>query len=279
MNFIKKSIIRIFKFFKIPVNYSGLRIETLEILKNIIAENEHILKNKEKVENKEYILCFGDSNTFGWNYLYEDSLPVLLGRKVNESKKRKKAVAINLGKGGATIDDLNLSLLNYLKSEKNITAVLSYGLNDALLNNIIKNYFYKNKSNINWDKLDAEDFKEDFGTFAKKYLKILKKFLNKNIKIIIIGLYKVKNSRIENRWVFDAKYLKLQNDILSSYNKKLKELAADNDIFFIDTWNIFDNYFKDEGYIYKDGFHLNNKAYDIVAEKVKDILLKYNSGK
>jgi len=72
------------------------------------------------------------------------------------------------------IEDANTYLLQYLGSEKNITAVLNYGLNDVLLDNIIKNYFYKNKSNINWSKINAEDFADDLERIANQYLNIIK---------------------------------------------------------------------------------------------------------
>ncbi|QES92999.1 SGNH/GDSL hydrolase family protein [Empedobacter brevis] len=57
------------------------------------------------------------------------------------------------------------------------------------------------------------------------------------------------------------------------YNQKLKELAAENDVEFIDIFSSFDA--NKEVFLSKDGVHPNEKGYDFIATQIKPILEKY----
>ena len=270
MNIIKKSFIRLISNFKIPINYSGLRLETISLLKYIYSEKEHFPDDGRSFSGEEYILCFGDSNTFGWNYLYEDSYPFLLEKKI-KSNVQKAISVINLGKGGAKIEDLTTEFLQYFSIKDKITAVFNYGLNNIILDNIAKNYFDKNKSIVNWDEINKEYFADCSERFLAEYSDALKKFLGKNVKIIIIGLYKVGSTKVGKRWVSGKEYLRAQNDILNSFNSKISKIALDMGADFIDLWDIFNKY-DEEYYLNEDKFHLNRRAYLIIVEKINDIL-------
>ncbi len=274
MNIVKKLIIKIACLFKINLNYSGLRLETISLLKDIYQKKDGAAERKEAPDEEKYILCLGDSNTFGWNHLYKDSFPAMLGKKLNKNRSNEAVKVLNLGKGGSKIEDLDIDLLQFFRSRKNIIMVFNYGLNNVILDNIFKNYFYENKSSINWSGLSVEDFKDYLEKTANKYLKILKEFFEINIKIIVIGLYSVNSTRLGKKRVSAEYYLNLQNDILYFFNRKLKEIALQTGVHFIDLWEILSDTDTNREYLYKDGFHLNKKAYGIIAEKIDDILLK-----
>lgn len=280
MNIIKKLIIKTASFFRIYINYDGFRIETISLIRDICRKDRSSPEEKEESEEKEepdrkgYVFCLGDSNTFGWNYPYKDSFPAILGQKLNENRRNKIFEVLNLGKGGSKIEDLDMGIINFFQPGKNNASVLNYGLNDALLENIIKNYFDKNKSNINWEELNAGDFAGDAEEFANKYKNILNKLFETNERIIIVGLYRIKKIRTINQLNPTEKYLNLQNDILDLHNRKLMDIAWDTGADFIDLWTILDDAENNTDYLYKDGLHLNKKAFEVIAEKINDILLK-----
>lgn len=274
MNIVKKLIIKTASFFRIHLNYDGFRIETISLIRDICQSDRSIPEGKEKPDRKGYIFCLGDSNTFGWNYPYKDSFPAILGQKLNKNRKNKIFEVLNLGKGGSKIEDLDTGIINFFQPGKNNASVLNYGLNDALLRNILKNYFDRNKSKINREELNAGDFEGDAEEFANKYINVLKKLFEINEKIIIIGLYRIKKIRAANQLNQAEKYLNLQNDILDLYNGKLKDIALNTGSDFIDLWTILSDPENNKCYLYKDGLHLSKKAFEIISEKINDILLK-----
>ena len=86
--------------------------------------------------------------------------------------------------------------------------------------------------------------------------------------------YRIKKIRTINQLNPTEKYLNLQNDILDLHNRKLMDIAWNTGADFIDLWTILDDVENNTDYLYKDGLHLNKKAFEVIAEKINDILLK-----
>jgi len=274
MDIVKKVIFKTGSFFRIPLNYKGLRVETTVSLKNIYGT---AVGNKIETvgeTKKRYVFCLGDSNTFGWNYMFKDSYPKILENILNNSGVNDVGI-INLGKGGSKIEDLDVDIDEYIKLPNILAMILGYGLNDLILETIYKNYFRKNGSN-NYDKnYDIDKLKFEIIDLKEKYNKIIKKILMRDIKVIILGLYKVKKTKIFNKWVSGEKSVGFQNRLLDCFNDDIKSIAINNNTDFIDVWDILETDFSNEDYLQKDGFHLNKMGFETIAEKVNSLLLKY----
>jgi len=269
---IKKIIFKIISFFKIPLNYKGLRIETTSSLKKIYGTDK---RNKTKIiskANKRYILCLGDSNTFGWNYLFKDSYPEILKNNL-KSTELSDIDVLNFGKGGTGIEDLYINIRKYMKIPGIFAIILNYGLNDVFLDKIYKNYLGKNKSNNYYNSYNIAELKFKISNLKEKYSEVIKEISMSHIKVIIIGLYKIKKTRIFNKWVSDKKNIEFQNQLLDYLNDAIKNTALNNNADFIDIWNIFDTDFSNSDYLQKDGFHLNKKGFELIAERISNFLL------
>lgn len=270
ISMLKRLIIKSASIFRIPLNYSGLRIETLDLIKKLDKEKrdaQGILKKQKK-----YILFFGDSNIFGWNYMYEDSIPAILDKNLKTNNLKKDFIVLNYGVGGAGISDLNISFLKFFGIESDLTVVLNYGLNDGLLSNILKNYLAENKSVNNWQVFYKEKIKDEYEKFSDKYMRILKNISAKNIKVILIGLYRINKTKFNKKPVTEFDYLQVQNAVLSALNKKIREAADKAGAVFIDLWNIIGNDGVKKNYLQEDGLHLSQKAYKIISSEIEAVL-------
>ncbi|MDD5658449.1 MAG: SGNH/GDSL hydrolase family protein [Actinomycetota bacterium] len=239
-------------------NYPGLRFETIDLK-----------KHRQYSENKT-IVCLGDSNTFGWNHRYLNSYPALLE---NSLKKTSKSFSvINCGVGGNTVIDG----FNRLESDvilfKPDVAIISFGFNDGLLFRIAINKNNKKKLDlaykINDDYCGTPVSMNEFEFHIKN---IIFKLQKNNIKIILMGLYKIKALKSFLSYEGYKKIVDLQNEVYLGYNDMIKNLAFKNDVVFFDLWNKLYNYEKinfekNTDYLQADGFHLNTKGYEVVVK-------------
>lgn len=264
---LKRLIAKIFSRFNIYFNYHGLRFETINIKKRYIYKKENSL-----------ILCFGDSNTFGWNYEYQMSYPQILENNLNFHISNCNATnikVINCGIGGATIIDGYNCYENYIHLFNPKTIIINFGFNDGLLTKLKGNNNNKKKSNIiykvdnNYYSLKVKD--EIFIFYLEKIIKNLK---NNFINVILIGLYKINKIKIDKVYSNDKKLIDLQNIIYKEYDNLIKGFAIKNNIVFFDLWNNLNNYEKIKNYFQDDDFHLNINGYKLLSDSLNEIILE-----
>lgn len=245
-------------------NYPGLRFETID------------LKKHRQYSEDKTIVCFGDSNTFGWNNRYLDSYPALLE---NSLKKTSKSFhVINCGVGGNTVIDG----FNRLESDvilfKPDVAIISFGFNDGLLFRIDINKNNKKKLDLAYKIND-----DYYGTpvsmneFEFHVENIIFKLQKNSIKIILMGLYKIKTLKSFLSYEGYKKIVDLQNEVYLGYNDMIKNLAFKNNVVFFDLWNKLYNYEKidfekNTDYFQADGFHLNTKGYEVVVNGLSKMI-------
>lgn len=256
INFIKIFISKILSFFNFHLNYPGLRFETLSIKKKYKADASSIT-----------IICFGDSNTFGWNTRYDSSYPALLEDKIKTSGLKVKVV--NCGIGGNTVSDADKRLQEDVLFFKPAFVIISFGFNDARLFKIKRNNKNKNKSNSLY-LLDNEYFtlrinKEEF---KNKLENIIEKLQKNNIGIILAGLYEVNKIKSGIFYIKRKQLVSLQNKVFKEYDILLKEISSRKNIFFLDLWNKLNNYEKIKSYFQEDGFHLGNEGHRLIADNL-----------
>ncbi|MCL4416510.1 MAG: GDSL-type esterase/lipase family protein [Actinobacteria bacterium] len=243
------------------INYCGLRFETIKALKYF------------EFLNCRLIVCFGNSNTFGWNYEYLFSYPAVLENKLKKISDQFKV--INCGVGGNTsADGLERIETDVLCYNPEI-AVVNFGLNDGLLvksedrnnNNKKKsNLLYRINENYYKPAVDIEEYKNNIEN-------IILKLKQKSVKIITTGLYEIKKVKLKAGYSEEEKIVALQNEIYRQYDNVLKKLAWENNTVFFDLWNNLYNYEKIKNCFQKDGFHLNTEGYELMAESLKKIIV------
>jgi lysophospholipase L1-like esterase len=174
--------------------------------------------------------------------LFGDSLLAQAGKHRIESLEAKLpgADVYNCAAGGWNSDDcLKKSL--YIANLNPDTVIMSLGTNDA----------------APWKQLDLELFKENlpkiFNTFSKSEL----------VYFLPPPVSEAKESK--------QKFI--SNIGLKQYYDTAAQLAKDNNIKIIDSWNLFmPMQEKGEDYHVEDGVHLKDVAYEIVFAEVAKIL-------
>ena len=256
INFIKTFISKILSFFDFHLNYPGLRFETLSIKKKYRADASSITG-----------VCFGDSNTFGWNIRYSSSYPAMLENKIKTSGLKVKVV--NCGIGGNTLSDAAKRIEDDVLFFKPAFVIISFGFNDARLFKIKRNNKNKNKSNSLY-LLDNDYFtlridKEEFKNILEN---IIDKLQKNHIDIIVAGLYKVNKIKSGIFYKNRKQLVDLQNKVFKEYDILLREISSRKNIFFLDLWNKLNNYEKIKSYFQEDGFHLGNEGHKLIADNL-----------
>ncbi|WP_372743959.1 GDSL-type esterase/lipase family protein [Lutibacter sp.] len=203
------------------------------------------LKGKPTISRKLIkIACIGDSNT---QIGYPSELQNKMGAKYEVE---------NYGKGGATIIDG--SLYPYFSTSQ-YKASLKYNPDAALL------MFGTNDANPKWclDPNRKTDFK---GTpqeeFKEGYLKLIEAFRKKNaeVKIYILNTLPVWPEKKPNHPTIKERAEQLNNWVLPL----IKEIALEQNLPFINIHKLM----KKGAKFSKDGVHLNEKGYKILAKKI-----------
>ena len=180
------------------------------------------------------IVCLGDSITFG--YLNSKSSWVSI---LNDNFR--DTTFINKGINGDTttgmLNRLREDVLNYNPD----TIIFMGGINDIALN------------------IDLETMKSNI-------IEICNTSKENKIELIILTLLPAHILNIEIGERF--------NDTFNEYNKWLISYANENSIKYIDTYSIMTNILKTENDIYSDGLHLTKTGNKILANELKDILIK-----
>jgi lysophospholipase L1-like esterase len=186
-----------------------------------------------------------------------------------------KIKVINCGIGGNTISDAAKRLEDDVLFFKPAFVVINFGFNDARLFKIKRNNNIKNKSNSLYlfDKnyYTPKTGKEEFRNVLEN---IIEKLQGNHINVILTGLYKV--NKIKTGIFYNSKkqLVDLQNKVYKEYDSCLNEVSIKKDTAFLDLWNKLNNYEKIKSYFQKDGFHLGDSGYKLIADNLSDIIVK-----
>lgn len=201
-------------------------------------------------------LFFGDSITYGE---YDGILGVyvdILKRYCHAEFYQNNTNEINcfnLGIGGETTEGLikrfEIEMKARYSPDENLIFFL-YGANDLA-----------EKNNVELVSLS------DFEANLSQMISHAKEFTKNVYLISILPISKT----VDGINVPERKFRTTQK--IELYNQKLKELAAQNDVEFIDIFSSFDA--NKEVFLSKDGVHPNEKGYDFIATQIKPILEKY----
>ena len=168
---------------------------------------------------------YGDSIAFGYGNNNHSWFEML--------SKESDVKNINMAQNGATI----LDIFNKIRIEKNSfsTLYIAIGINDLL---------YKGNNYI----------KRDFNQLIKIYEEIINIAKQKSKKIIIQSVLPVRENLFPNQdWLNEPKYAFNQN--IEDFNNKLKKLADNNGVTYINTYDCFCDLS-----LYIDAVHLNQKG-------------------
>lgn len=201
-------------------------------------------------------LFFGDSITYG-------EYDGVLGGYVDILKRYCHAEfyqnntneinCFNLGIGGETTEGLikrfEIEVQARYSPDENLIFFL-YGANDLA-----------EKNNVELVSLS------DFEANLSQMISHAKEFTKNVYLISILPISKT----VDGIKVPERKFRTTQK--IELYNQKLKELAAENDVEFIDIFSSFNA--NKEVFLSKDGVHPNEKGYDFIATQIKPILEKY----
>jgi len=260
--FIKIFISKILYFFNLNLNYPGLRYETLSIKKKFKEDASRIT-----------VICFGDSNTYGWNMRYRCSYPALLENIIKTCGS--KIEVVNCGIGGNTVTDAAKRLEEDVLFFKPVSVIISFGFNDARLLKIKRNNKNKNKSNslylIDNDYFTVKTGKDEFKNILEN---IIEKLQKNHINIILAGLYKVNKIKVGIFYNNKKHLVDLQNKIFKKYDNLLKEISFKKNIYFLDLWKKLDNCEKIKSYFQEDGFHLGNDGNKLIADSLSSIIVR-----
>ena len=235
-----------------------------------ISLNSDGFRNKNDLnKNSKKILMLGDSMTLGWGAQFPFSYHL--------DNKLKDHEVINGGIGNTnTIMQVNNFFYNYSNKYNYDLIILNFFINDfedvqiKEPNLLQKNsYFYIYASSLINQILIKYELKYDWKTFYIKSFENkdaeletfneimrLKKFCDENkIKFIIHNIPELRNLK---EYQFNAE------------TKLIKEFANNNDIFFIDSYNILKDYEPRDLWVTVKDTHANDRAHLIIADFLFD---------
>ncbi len=144
--------------------------------------------------------------------------------------------------------DTTTGLLKRMENECNVrnpqTIIVSIGINDAI-------YLNREKYILT----DSETFMKN----VQNIIDICKSYTN---NILFVGLTKV-NEDFTNpiSWDNNQSYF---NENIEKYNEKIKEICIENNVEFLDIFNLLD-----EENINIDGIHPNERGHEIIFNNIK----------
>ena len=197
----------------------------------------------------KYICIFGASTTYGcW------------GREMNgwvnrlqaflAQDKTKKRLVYNLGVSSDTTTDLLARFKNEAGARKPDIIIFSIGTNDSA---------YKKTKDNPWTS------KKQFNSNWKKIIKQAKKFTK---QIIFVNSTKIDESKTQPvLWDSNIYY---NNKNIKEYNALTKKIADDNNLLYIDIFNLLKEDDLD------DGLHPNAQGHQKMFEQIKEQLIKNN---
>jgi lysophospholipase L1-like esterase len=207
----------------------------------------------EKEEEDRMVVAFGDSLTYGYGDKkgsgYIDTLQTKLNSQNNKDFNFDNEAIYGLESSGILTQLSNVSIRGKLDEADYF--ILFIGTNDLI-----------NSNGGNLENLKHEEIENG----QKAYLQNLSAILNiltdknENAQILLLGLY--------NPYPDSAAIEKVIDD----WNSEIKKAAKQEDqVVYIPTNDLFKG--KDKKQYFSDSLHLNNKGYNLIAER---ILEKYS---
>ncbi len=243
----------------IPFNYPGLRIETRSI------------RFEDTKNINPRIVCFGDSVTFGWNIRYDFSYPYLL--ESNLAGIYPEIEVINCGVGGNTVADASARIKKDVLSYKPHLVIINFGLNDGMLKKQAGNIqpakgslYYKKDSSYFLPQVNISDFEE-------RYRHIINLLKDNNISILVLGMSSVTDNFPAGQ---ETDFRKKQKDIYLVYNERIRKIAAENALYFLNLWEIFNLQGMPDKYIQADGIHPNETGQKLISESIFKYITENN---
>lgn len=239
-------------------NYQGLRVET----RNLDLGN--------LTDCYPRIVCFGDSVTFGWNIEYRNSYPALLKELL--TREYREVEVINSGIAGDTIvDAYNRMESDVLIFEPHVV-IINSGLNDG---RIQKKNGEEDRagSSENGRGIDEQQVTNvDPETFEMYYNLVLERLKSADIKVILMGINYVKILPSGE----EDSVAEEQIEIYKEYNELVREISMNNDIDFIDLWDIFDTGDEKSSYLQGDGIHPEMEGLRSIADNLYKVIREYD---
>ncbi|WP_225540724.1 MULTISPECIES: GDSL-type esterase/lipase family protein [Empedobacter] len=109
-----------------------------------------------------------------------------------------------------------------------------------------------------------------FANFESNLFEVISQAKEFTPNIYVISILPI-SKKVDGIKIPDRKFRTTQK--IELYNQKLKELALQNQIEFIDIFSRFNS--TKEEFLSKDGIHPNEKGYQFIANQIKPIVEKY----
>lgn len=245
-----------------------------------IATNSHGFRDFEykmnKSQNQKRILILGDSFTLGWGVSFLKTFPKQLEKRLNKSLNKFEVINAGVGNYNSSME-VELFKLYGIKFNPDLVVLMFY-INDVESTpKILSKFSYFFKSNLYLysfffdsylkikTKTDREfEWKSYYSNIYNKENEALKQ--NANSLLELIRICKKKN--IDLLFVNIPELRQLNNyEFLLSTNF-IKDIAKNNNIDFIDLYDIFKNYEARLLWVSDEDPHANSKANKIIGEEL-----------
>ena len=232
---------------------------------NIKLNSQGFRNNMDIDIEKKKILMLGDSMTLGWGSI--ETFSTHLEKNINQDTQ-----VLNAGIGNTnTYMQINNFFTNFVKYDFDVI-ILNFFINDfenVKIKNVnfieknfysytyIKNIMYKILIKLslidNWENFYKKTFADE--KFVKKSLKEIIKLNNycnqNNILLIINNIPELRN---------------LINYKFSSETRIIKNFSKENDIIFIDSYDILKNHAEETLWVSNEDSHANDKAHLLISK-------------
>ena len=232
---------------------------------NIKLNSQGFRNNMDIDIEKKKILMLGDSMTLGWGSI--ETFSTHLEKNINQDIQ-----VLNAGIGNTnTYMQINNFFTNFVKYDFDVI-ILNFFINDfenVKIKNVnfikknfysytyIENMMYKILIKLslidNWENFYKKTFADD--KFVKKSLNEIIKLNNycnkNNILLIINNIPELRN---------------LKNYKFSSETQIIKNFSKENDIMFIDSYDILKNHAEETLWVSNEDSHANDKAHLLISK-------------
>ena len=231
---------------------------------NIKLNSQGFRNNKDVDLKKKKILMLGDSMTLGWGA--NETFSTHLERQINQDIQ-----VLNAGIGNTnTYMQINNFFTNFKKYDFD-AVILNFFINDfenikiKKVNFIEKNFYsYTYIKNMIYTILIKLSLIDDWEKFYKKTFTD-KIFVNKSLNEIIKLNNYCKNNNILLIINNIPELRNLKSYKFSKQTQIIKKFSEENEIIFIDSYDILNNYPEETLWVSKEDSHANDKAHLLIS--------------
>ena len=235
---------------------------------NIKLNSQGFRNNMDIDIEKKKILMLGDSMTLGWGSI--ETFSTHLEKNINQDTQ-----VLNAGIGNTnTYMQINNFFTNFVKYDFDVI-ILNFFINDfenvkiKNVNFIKKNFYsYTYIENMMYKILIKLSLIDNWENFYKKTFaddKFVKKSLNEIIKLNNYcsqnNILLIINNIPELRDLINYKF--------SSETRIIKNFSKENDIIFIDSYDILKNHAEETLWVSNEDSHANDKAHLLISKFLK----------